>query len=417
MPSALRFRLYPNHEQEEKMLTTLEICRHLWNDALAHRKNRWERFRQSTSYNHQQWVLTAERHSDQALREVYSQAAQDILHRLDRAFKAFFEHRARYPRFKRHREHGSFTYPQAYNGSAKPDPLRKRLFLSKVGNVEAVFHRPIPRDARLKTCTVVREPNDEWYASLVYEEVVPLQGIEIAPIIASSPLPPVGIDLGLNSLITTSDGESIPHPRFLRTAEKRLKHLQREFSRKRKGSKNQTKARRRLAVQHAKVARRRADFNHKLSSRLARAHDLIAFEDLRVRNMVRNRSLAKSIQDAGWGQLVMFTEYKTASAGKLVVKVTAAYSTQECFFCGALNQIPLNVREIVCVGCGRILGRDVNAARIVLKRAIAQVGQDMPEFTPVETEPLPVQTTGAASQVVEAGTLSPQLESWKDVTI
>ncbi len=410
MPSALRFRLYPNKEQEESMLRTLEACRKLWNDALSHRRDRWQNGRRSTSYNYQQWVLTAERHADSELGALYSQAAQDVLHRLDKAFRAFFEHRARYPRFKTYREYGSFTYPQAYNGSVKPDALRKRLFLSKVGNIRAVFHRPIPRDARLKTCTVVREPDGKWYASLVYEEVVPLQGIEIAPVITATPLLPVGIDLGLNSLITTSDGIEIPHPKFLRKAERRLKHFQRLFCKKKKGSNNWCKARQRLALQHARVKRRRADFNHKLSNELVRKHDLIAFEDLRVRNMVRNHWLAKSIMDAAWSQLVMFTEYKAARAlGKLVVRVEPAYSTQECFLCGASNHVPLDVRTFECKGCGRVLDRDMNAARVVLKRAFAQVGQDMPELKPVETGPLLSRSTETASPVVEAGTRSPRL--------
>ncbi len=389
------------------MLRTLEACRKLWNDALSHRRERWQNGRRSTSYNYQQWILTAERLADPEFGALYSQVAQVVLHRLDGAFRAFFEQRGRYPRFKKSKESGSFTYPQCYNGSVKPDGLRKRLYLSKVGNVRAIFHRTLPRDARLKTCTVVREPNGEWYASLVYEDVVPLQNLRI---LVWQPIEsPVGIDLGLHSLITTSDGIGISHPRFLRNAEKRLKRLHRGFSRKKKGSKNQSKARHLLAVQHAKVARRRADFNHKLSNELVRKHDLIAFEDLRVRNMVRNHALAKSIHDAGWGQLVRFVKYKAGKAGKLVITVPAAYSTQECFFCGALNKVPLGVREFVCVGCGRILERDVNASRIVLKRGLAQVGQGMPEPKPVETRSLPLQTTGAASQVVEAGTRSPRL--------
>ncbi len=411
-PSALRFRLYPSHKQEARMLRALEACRHLWNHALSHRRDRWQNERTSTSYNHQQWVLTAERHADPELGSLYSQVPQDILHRLDRAFKAFFEHRARYPRFKKYRESGSFTYPQCYNGSVKSDPHRKRLFLSKVGNVKAVLHRPLPRDARLKTCTVIREPCGEWYASLVYEEIVPLQGV--SPLLlkittalhpsSNDSLPPVGVDLGLKSLITMSDGTRVEHPKYLRKAEKRLKHLQRLFSRKEKGSKNWFKARQRVASQHARVRRRRADFNHKLSACLVKGHGLVAFEDLRVRNLVRNHALAKSIQDAGWSQLVRFAEYKASKAGRLVVRVEPAYSTQECLYCETLNKVSLEAREFVCRGCGRALDRDVNAARIVLKRAIARVGQDMPELKPVEAGPIPVRATGRASPVVEAGT-------------
>ncbi|MDG7018500.1 MAG: transposase [Nitrososphaerota archaeon] len=423
MLSAFRFRLYPNCEQEERMLRTMEACRRLWNDALAHRKLRWEKFRQSTSYSHQAWVLTAERHADPVLAEVYSQAAQDVLRRLDRAFEAFFQGRAKYPRFKKLSSAGSFAYPQAYNGSVKPDVVRRRLFLSKVGNVKAVFHRPLPKDVRMKTCTVVREPDGKWYASLVCEEVVLLQDVRTPAMMQQPAGSPVGVDLGLLSLIATSDGTKVEHPKLLRKAEKRLKHLQHSLSHKRKGSNNRSRARRRLASQHARVRRQRADFNHKLSTGLVRGHSLIAFEDLRVRNTVRNHTLAKSIHDAGWSQLVRFAEYKGSKAGKPVVRVPAAYSTQECFFCGALNKVPLSVRQSECASCGRTLDRDVNAARIVLKRAIAQVGQDMPELKPVETGPLPPRTTGVANLVVESGTIrhekgagSPRLQSWEDVT-
>jgi putative transposase len=417
LKKAYRFRLYPNPEQEERMLATLEACRHLWNDALAHRKQRWEDERKSTAYNLQQSILTEVRSSDPELQGVYSQVAQDVLQRLDRAFKVFFARRSGYPKFKEFRGSGSFTYPQAYNGSVKPDPLRKRLYLSKIGNIRAVFHRPLPRDGILKTCAIVREPCGEWYASLVCEDIVPLQNVEI-PVIhrQSEALAPVGIDLGLKALITTSDGEEIPNPKYLRKAEERLKRLQRSLSRKKKGSKNRWKARQRVASQHARVSRQRADSNHKLSARLVEEHDLVAFEDLRIRNMVKNHGLAKSISDAGWGQLIRFTEYKAVDRERLVVKVEPAYSTQECFFCGALNKVSLDVREFVCVGCEMTLKRDLNSARIVLKRGLAMVGQDMPEIKPVETGPLLNQTTGRASLVVEAGTRSPRLWSWEDVT-
>src|SRR5437870_4504988 len=137
-------------------------------------------------------ILTADRQADPLLGQLYAQVGQEMLKRLDKAFKAFFEHRARYPKFKRFSEFGSFTYPQAYNGSVKPDPVGKRIFLSKVGSVKAVFHRELPaRRERLKTCTVVREPNGEWYASLVYE------GDGEASQLLTKFESPVGVDLGL----------------------------------------------------------------------------------------------------------------------------------------------------------------------------------------------------------------------------
>ncbi len=273
VPVALRFRLYPTGKEERKMLCTLEATRHLWNDALAHRKARWESNKRSTSYNMQAAVLTSERKEIAELGGLHSQVGQDVLRRLDKAFRSFFAQRAGYPRFKKRSTAGSFTYPQAYNRSAKPDVPRRRLYLSKIGNIRTVFHRPLPKDALLKTCTVVREPDGKWFASLVFEDILPLQNI------MTRFVSPVGIDLGLKSLIVTSDGTEVEHPRFLRRAEKRLKHLQRAFSRKKKGSKNRFKARKRVAAQHAKVRRQRTDLNHKLSTALVRRHDLLAFED------------------------------------------------------------------------------------------------------------------------------------------
>jgi putative transposase len=332
MKSAFRFRLYPNLGQEARMLRALEATRRLWNEALAHRKTRWENKRQATSYNLQAWILTAERAQDALLGELYSQVGQEVLRRLDMAFRSFFEHRARHPQFKKFSQFGSFTYPQAYNGSVKSDVVRKRLFLSKIGSVRAVFHRPLPKDSRLKTCNVTREADGKWFASLVFEEIVPLQNIRSSTGFMTKA--PVGVDLGLLSLIATSDGEKVEHPRFLKKAERRLKHLQRNFSRKKRGSKNRSKARQRVASIHSLIRRQRLDFNHKLSARLVRDHSFIAFEDLKVTNMVRNHTLAKSILDAAWGQLVRLAEYKAVKAGSTFIRVPVAYSTQSAAIVG-----------------------------------------------------------------------------------
>jgi putative transposase len=414
---AFRFRLYPSFSQEERMLRALEASRRLWNEALAHRRARWEKERKSTSYTLQASILTCERKQDAFLGDLHSQVCQDVLRRLDKAFVAFFAHRSCYPKFKKSGQTRSFTYPQAYHGSAKPDAARKRLFLSGIGNIRAVFHRPIPKASRLKVCTVTKEPDGMWFASLIFEEVIPLQNLEPPAKLTEDQKSPVGIDLGLLSLITTSDGETVKHPTFLRKAEKRLKHLQRKLCRTKKASKNRFKARTRVASQHGRVRRQRLDFNHKLSTRLASEHALIVFEDLRIKNLSKNRVLAKSIQDAAWQQLITLTEYKALKVGSRVILVPAAYSTRECNICGKLNnKMGLNVRQFVCIGCGRTLDRDRNAASVVLKRGLialsglnaAIVGQAMPELMPVETKPLPVQTTGRASIVDDAGTICPQ---------
>jgi len=400
-------------------------ARNLWNLALSHRKDRWNNQRLSTSYSQQCSVLTVERRGNALLRELNAQAEQDVLNRLDRAFDAFFEKRARYPKFKKFAASGSFTFPQAYNGSVKPDVLRRRLFLSKVGNVRTVFHRPLPPYSSLKAATVLKEASGRWFACLVYEESNPSTHFRYG----ASWVSPIGVDLGLKSLIATSDGAKVAHPGFLRKAEIRLGHLQQNFSRKQKASKNREKTRRLLALQNSRVANQRMDFNHKLSTRLIRKHSFIAVENLVVANMIRNRKLAKSIHDAGWSQLVRFIEYKGGREAKPVIRVPPHYTTQECWFCGSVNEVSLGTRKFECTGCHRGLDRDTNAGRVILKRGLSLckrkegIGQDKaaptprsigenplmvvpePEKTPVETGHLYSATQlDGASKVKEAGT-------------
>lgn len=417
MQTAFKFRLYPNRKQRMRMLDVIEGCRKLWNDALSHRMRRWEGERKSTSYGYQCRILMAEMKSNPALQNVYSQSAQDVLRRLAKAFDAFFAGSREHPKFKKYREYGSFTYPQAYNGSVKLYPPKKRIFLSKIGNVKIVVHRPIPPEAKLKTCTVKCERDGKWYVCLVLDDDTIPPGDALVPASWKSP---IGVDLGLNSLIATSDGEKVEPPEFLRKAEKKLKRLQRGLSNKQKRSNNWTRARLKLAAEHVNVSNQRRDFNHKLSRRLVQKYDLVVFEDLQIKNMIKNHALAKSVMDAAWGQLVAFSEYKAKSAKKFLIKVPPQHSTQECCFCGVFNQVPLSVREFECRGCGRLLDRDRNAARVVLKRGILRVGQDkassrpqsgkenpyqtVPELKPVEIGPLPPQTTEAANPVDETGT-------------
>jgi putative transposase len=367
-------------------------------------------------------MLTSEFKAEKQLASLHSQVAQDALHRLDRAFRGFFKKERGYPRFKKFRSYGSFAYPQPYNGSAKLNARDNRIFLSKIGNVRIVVHRRVPSGRRLKTCTIILEPDGRWFASLIYDELLDIR-LPFFPG-KSSWNAPVGIDLGLSSLITTSDGCKIEHPKFLRRAENKMRLLQNRLSRKRRGSKNSAKARLRLATQCSRVANRRRDYNQKLSTRLAETHDLIVFEDLEVPNMLKNHSLAKSISDAAWGQILRFTKYKANRKGKLCLRVPSAFSTMQCCFCGALTSVTLDMRGFECSECHRFLDRDKNAARIVLMRGIAQkaVGQDkvryygpqfgeeypgriVPELKPAEAGPPLSESTQRASPAKETGTI------------
>ncbi len=389
--------MYPTDEQEKQMLSWIETCRRLWNDALSHRQSRWKELKQSTTYNQQSNILTEARKDNQYLSELYSQVGQAVLRRLDRSYKAFFKHVAKPPKFKKFSKTGSFTYPQAYANSSV-GLYKKMLKLSKIGFVPIEVHRDVPMDAKMKLCTVKHLADGTWYAVLVYEDE------KMVPKTQTTFISPVGIDLGLKSVISTTDGMKVEPLKALRRAERRLKHLQRLLSHKKKGSSNRAKARLRVAKQHSKIARQRRDFNHKLSTNLVRAHDLVIFEDLQVKNMVKNHAFAKSIQDAGWSQLVTFVDYKELKMGGLMLKVPAPFTTQDCSFCGTRSKVSLDMREFTCVGCGKLLDRDYNSARNVLKEGLRKVGQGMPNLKPVEMAPLPAQTTERAYTIIEAGT-------------
>ena len=376
-----RYRLYPFRGQERELLRQFDELKFLWNYALEERQTSWKTEAKSLSYTEQQHSLTQWRNHDTAgLGSVYSHVAQDCLHRLDNAFKAFFKHIVRYPRFKS--EVTSLTYPDAYNGSVAITDGRagtKRLHLSKIGDVPIQYDRPLPMGV-VKTCTVKRE-GDRWYAVLTVEvQDVPAPAIR-------EPLSPVGIDLGLNSIAALSTGETVETPKLFRRSERSLRRAQRKLSRKVKGSNNWHKQK--IVVQrcHAKVSDQRRDFAHKLTTGWAQQYDLIAFEDMDVRTMIHG-SLAKSIYDAGWGMLRHMCAYKQSNRSHRYVEIPANNTTQECSVCGRLADPPLTLKDRVYrCSCGNTEDRDVNASRNILDRALNAVGQGMPELTRVEWQP------------------------------
>ncbi|MBW6471374.1 MAG: transposase, partial [Methanosarcinaceae archaeon] len=243
------------------------------------------------------------------------------------------------------------------------------LKLSKIGEIKLIQHREI--EGKIKTCTIKRDV-DQWYVSFSVE----MDNIPCTEMTGKS----IGIDVGLKSLITLSNGQQIEPPQFLRQSENKLARQQRNLSRKKKGSNNRNKQRIKVAKLHLNIRNQRLDFAHKLSRELVNAYDRIIFEKLQIQNMVKNHHLAKSISDAGWNQLIQFTKHKAEHAGKVVELVDPKNTTQNCSSCG--NKVPksLSVRTHKCSYCGLEMDRDVNAAINILQK----VGQEMPELTPVE---------------------------------
>jgi putative transposase len=394
---AYRFRIYPSKEQGRILERTLQTCRILYNNLLAERRDSYRRTGCSPGYYEQKRSLVLRKLGNPYVRQVHSQVLQDVALRLERGFENYFERTKKgekvgYPRFKGWNRYNSFTYPQFGNGVVL-EPQNGRLVLSKIDSVRIFQHRPLPPDAVIKTCTIRRDVN-KWYACLTVK-------IEDNQPQVCEGKSQVGVDLGLSSLVTLSNGERVESPKFLRKSEKKLKREQRRLSRKKKGSQNRRKQVTKLARIHRKIRLRRTDFNHKLSRILVNRFDVIGFENLRISNMMKNHRLAKSIADASWGQLRVFTSYKAEEAGKRVETVDSYGTTRDCSMCEFHVSKMLSERIHKCPNCGLILDRDWNAARNVLNR----VGWGTAESTPAEIKPLlqqPVVVKQAGSKNQEA---------------
>jgi putative transposase len=372
MRKAFKYRLYPNKEQERLLFWTLARCRELYNAGLAERKEAYRMAGKSISYYEQKRDLPEIKGVlREEYQQIHSQVLQDVLLRLERAFKAFFRRvkageEPGYPRFQGRNRYNSFTYPQGgYTLS------EKRVTLSKIGSIKIKLHRPT--HGTIKTCTIKYEVG-QWYAVFSCECEAP------EPLPASSE--EVGIDLGLLHFAALSDGTFIDNPRYYRKAEKTLERRQQALSRKKHGSHRREKARRLVAKAHRKIRNQRRDFLQKQANKLVKQYQTIVFEDLQTENLLKRpkpkqdengkylpnganakAGLNKSIQDAGWGMFVDMTSYKAACAGRNVIKVNPYKTSQICSAC--LQECPhkeLDERTHICIHCGVVLDRDTNAA-------------------------------------------------------
>lgn len=359
-----KYRICPTKGQECLLNQTLEECRWLYNQTLGFRKDAYEQDGRTASWYETKARIPALKAERPALKLVYSQTLQEVTARVDLAFKAFFrrckagEERPGYPRFKGIGRYDSFTYPQA---GFKLDCAC--LDLSRIGRVRVILHRPLVGD--IKTLTVRRTATGKWFACFSVET-------EAAPLPESERV--VGIDVGLEHFATLSTGEHIPNPRFFRRDEKALAKAQRRLSAVEKGTPERSRRRKVVARVHERIANRRADYAHKLSRQLVNTYGVIAFEDLRIPNLLSNHHLAKSIADAAWNQLVTYTTYKAEDAGRQVIRVDPRNTSKRCSRCGMLVEKTLSERVHACPFCGLTLQRDVNAAINILALGLQGIG-------------------------------------------
>jgi putative transposase len=303
------------------------------------------------------------------LAAVQSQVLQNVAVRIDLAFQAFFR-RVRtgeapgYPRIRGKGRYASITYPQVPVG-CKLDADVSRLRLHGVGLVKIILHRPL--EGAPKTATISRSSTGKWYVCFSCECAEP------------APLPEAGrqagIDVGLKTFATLSDGQEITNPRFFRCEEKALAKAQRAHSRLEKGTPERAKHRQVVARVHERIAWRRGDFAHQHSHRIVNTFDLIAVEDLSVNRMVHTHCLAKSIHDAAWSQFASLLSYKAVWAGRKFVAVNPAYTSQDCSRCGhRKTDLTLADRTYTCSCCGVVLDRDLNASMNILGVGLHTLG-------------------------------------------
>ncbi len=356
---AYRYRCYPTPAQAAVLARTFGCARYVYNWALRLRTDAYYERQERVSYADTSAALTTLKQQPETawLNAVSSVPTQQALRHLDKAFRNFFEGRANYPHFRKKRGNQSAEYTTS---AFRYDAEKRTLTLARM---EASLHihwsRPLPEGAQPTTVTLSRDTAGRYFVSILIEEdIAPL------PLINAQ----VGIDLGLHDVVVLDSGEKVGNPRFFEQDAKKLATAQHHLAKKQRGSRNREKARRNVARIHARIADRRCDFLHKLSTRLIRENQTICVESLRVKAMVKHPTLAKAIHDVGWGAFVRMLEYKAAWYGRTLVPIDKWYpSSKRCSACGhVLDSLPLDSRQWTCPECGNVHDRDVNAAQNIL---------------------------------------------------
>ncbi len=359
--TTFKYHLYPSKAQAKNLSLVLEIARQFYNMCVGERKWAYDLEGRSVGKYEQLARVKHYKATFPQARQVHSHVLQVVVADCDRAFAAFFRRvkageTPGYPRFKGRNHFHSFAFKQ-FGVGAKLDGKRLKLF--GIGRVRVRWHRPI--EGEIKTVRIVHKAM-RWYACFSCE------------VLESEPLPKtdraIGLDMGVSAMYTTSDGEKVDNPAYYRQSQTVLRRVQRSLQRKQRGGQNRRKALLRVQRLQEHTANQRRDFAHKLARKLVNDHDLIALEDLQISNLVRNHRLSKSILDSGWGLFRQLLTDKAERAGREVVLVNSAYTSQECSNpkCRRRHNLSLKDRWIECE-CGLSLDRDHNSAIAVLYRA------------------------------------------------
>ena len=366
MDYSYKFRIYPNTKQENLIQRTFGCCRFVFNHFLAEKAEQYKQTGRAPTRFQQEKELTVLKKSLEWLREVDATALQSSLRDLDLAFQNFFRRVKRgekpgYPRFKSKHDHRQSYKSKCVRTNIKV--LDKAVQLPKLGLVKCRVSKEVK--GRILSATISQNPSGKYFVALCCTDVE----IEQLPSTGAA----VGLDMGLKSFATASNGMEYPNHKYLAKSQKKLARLQRQLSRKTKGSKRREKVRLQVARLHEHISNQRQDMLHKLTTQLIRQNDVICIEDLAAKNMVKNQRLAKSIADVSWGEFRRQLEYKAKWQHKALVVVDRFFpSSQLCSACGAQwsGTKDLSVREWVCPECGERHDRDMNAAKNILNEGL-----------------------------------------------
>ena len=369
MLKAYKYRIYPNREQQVLIEKHFGCSRFVFNWALALQKRYYAMFGKSLSHSKIQSHLVKKKKKARFawLSEVNSQSLLNALLNVHTAFTNFFKGQAKFPRFKSKKiPQRSYQCPQ----HCTVNFAQGMINLPKIKGIKTVFSREF--EGKIKTVTISKTATGKYYASILVENN------EVAPTPTTiEPSLTVGIDLGISHLLNLSDGSKVDNPKHLAKASQRLSIQQKIFARKQKQSKNYQKQKLAVARIHEKVRNQRLDLHHKVTHKLICENQATSYaiEDLGVKNMVKNRKLAKAINDVGWGQFVTLLTYKAKWYGKNVLKVNRFFASSKiCSHCHhKLESLPLSVRHWTCPSCQTHHDRDINASNNIRQQALADV--------------------------------------------
>jgi putative transposase len=367
MLSATKVRIYPDLQQQKALSIQFGCVRWAWNQALHLKQQTWREKQETLSCFSLIKRLPLWKKDHPWLKDADSQILQQAIRNLDRAFSAFFDKRARFPRWKTKRSKQSIQYPQRVKIEGK------QIYLPKIGRIQAQLHREIK--GKIKTVTVLKSATGKYYASILTEDDQalpnPIQHLDESKVL--------GIDLGIKDFLVSSQRKRVMNPKFLQKACKNLRRKQKMLSRRCKGSRNRVRARKLLARAQERLFFARNDFQHQISKILADENQAVGAEDLNIQGILKNKKLSRAVGDISWGSFLNKLKYKLNRQGKVFVKIDRFFpSTQTCCYCKKVREekLGLGTRVWTCESCGRELDRDFCAALNVKDETIIQLKAD-----------------------------------------